>query len=396
MLDDNYDVVVVGAGPGGSATAKKCAELGLRTALLEKRAEIGSPKRCAEGLSSDSAKLLGQKIPSCCIMQTIDGALVYSPGGKRGVVDYGEVKGFVLERKMYDKWLAEEAARAGAHVQAKTEVTSLLKNGNFVSGVKASFEDENYEISSKVVVASDGVESRIARMAGLNTVNKPVNIDSGFQFEMVGIDMEDPHKLVLYFGNKIAPRGYIWVFPKGEDKANVGIGIGGFAHEKTAYRYLLEFVRSRPELKKGSITEVNSGGIPVGGFLENMVLDGFLVVGDAAHQVNPIHGGGLKEAAISGALAGHVISNAMSKNDVSQSSLSEYNRLWWNDRGKALRNVEKLREVVEKLSDDDFNMLAEALSGDDLVDFTKGVGLAKLAKIMMKNPKLVTLARHLL
>lgn len=396
MLKDQYDVVIVGAGPGGSAVAKKCAEQGLSVALLEKRAEIGSPKRCAEGLSSDSAKRLGQKIPSYCIMQTIDGALVYAPNGKRVVIDYGEIKGYVLERKQYDKWLAEEAVRAGAHVQSKTEVTEILKKNGFVSGIRAQFEDEIYEIGSKVVVAADGIESRISRMAGLNTVSKPINVDSGFQFEMAGIEIEDVHKLILYFGNTIAPRGYIWVFPKGEDKANVGIGIGGYAHEKTAYRYLLDFVRNRPELRKGSITEVNSGGIPVGGFLENMVMDGFVVVGDAAHQVNPIHGGGLKEAAIAGSIAGNVISESIRNNDVSQNSLSEYNRLWWADRGKDLRNVEKLREVVEKLSDEDFNSLALSLKGDDLVDFTRGGGLSNLAKLLMKNPKLITLAKHLL
>ncbi len=396
MIDSEYDVIVVGAGPGGSATAKRCAELGLKVLMLEKRQEIGSPKRCGEGLSADAIENLGQKIPSYCIMRDIDGAIVFAPNNKKITIDYGRVAGYILERKQYDKWLAEEAARAGAKVQAKTTVTGVKKENDFVTGVNAKFENEEFSISSKVVVAADGVESKIARMAGLNTTNKPVNIDSGFQYEMVDIEMEDPNKIMIYFNTKMAPRGYLWIFPKGEDKANVGIGIGGVGYEKTAKQFLDEWIKTMPGLKNGSITEANAGGIPVGGFLENMVMNGLVVVGDAAHQVNPIHGGGMKEAAIAGRIAGNVISEAVKSNDVSQNSLSAYNKIWWDERGKHLLKVQKLREVIEKMSDEDLNMLVEALSGSDLVEFTRGNSLAKLGKILLKKPKLALLAKHLL
>lgn len=399
MIDSKYDVdvVVVGAGPGGSATAKRCAELGLNVVMFEKRQEIGSPKRCGEGMSSDAIEKLGQKIPNYCIMQTINGSLVYAPNGKKIIIDYGKTAGYVLERKQYDKWLAEEAARAGAKVQAKTYVTGVRKENDFVKGVDAEFESEKFSIKSKIVVAADGVESKVARWAGMNTTNKPVNIDSGFQFEMVDIEIEDPHKIILYFNTKMAPRGYLWIFPKGEDKANVGIGIGGLGgYGKTARQFLEEWIKTMPGLSKGSITEVNAGGIPVGGFLDNMVMNGLVVVGDAAHQVNPIHGGGMKEAAIAGRIAGEVIAEGIKANDVSQKKLSKYNDIWWKERGKHLVNVQKLREVIEKMNDDDFNMLVDALSGADLVNFTRGGSLGKLARILMKNPKLALLARHLL
>jgi len=394
---NDVDVVVVGAGPGGSATAKRCAELGLKTVMLEKRLSIGSEKRCGEGLSADAIEKLGQKIPNYCIMQTINGSLVYAPNGKKITIDYGKTAGYVLERKQYDKWLAEEAARAGARVQAKTYVTGVRKENDFVKGVDAEFESEKFSINSKVVVAADGVESKVARWAGMNTTNKLVNIDSGFQFEMVDIEIEDPHKIILYFNTKLAPRGYLWIFPKGEDKANVGIGIGGLGgYGKTAKQFLEEWIKTMPGLNKGSITEVNAGGIPVGGFLDNMVMNGLVVVGDAAHQVNPIHGGGMKEAAIAGKIAGEVIAEGIKANDVSQKKLSKYNDIWWKERGVHLQKVQKLREVIEKMNDDDFNMLVDALSGADLVDFTHGGSLGKLAKILMKKPKLALLARHLL
>ncbi|MFH1420471.1 MAG: FAD-dependent oxidoreductase, partial [Candidatus Aenigmatarchaeota archaeon] len=83
FIDSEYDVVVIGAGPAGSSTAKSCSSLGLKTLLIEKRSEIGAPKRCAEGLSTHASEEFNINIPKYCIAQTIDGAIVYAPNGKR-------------------------------------------------------------------------------------------------------------------------------------------------------------------------------------------------------------------------------------------------------------------------------------------------------------------------
>jgi len=391
----NYDVIVVGGGPAGSACAEECAKLGLNVLCLEKRQEIGAPKRCGEGVTFDTEKIFKAKIPSRAIAQQIDGALIYAPNGKCIPVTMEGFGGYVVERKVFDKWRAFQASRAGAYVQAKSEVTDIIKDNDFVVGVKGNFDGDPFEHTCKVLVAADGVESTISRKAGLNTTNQLINIDAGFQYEMSNIKMEDSKKIHLWFGTDIAPRGYVWIFPKGEDIGNVGIGIGEAEH--SAKYYLDKFIESRPDLfKNASIIEVNSGAIPVGGFMKNMVLNGFLTIGDAAHQVNPIHGGGMKEGTIAGQIAAKVIKEAIDKNDVSKEALSPYNDIWWEERGNSLVRVQKLREVSEKLSNEDFNMLAESLTGDVLVDLSRGAKLSVLAKILMKNPKLLGLAKHLI
>ena len=75
----NYDVIIVGAGPGGAMTARKCAEGGLDTLLLEKRQEIGSPKRCGEGLALRFLKNMGFKGNENFVMRKINGGIVYAP-----------------------------------------------------------------------------------------------------------------------------------------------------------------------------------------------------------------------------------------------------------------------------------------------------------------------------
>jgi digeranylgeranylglycerophospholipid reductase len=390
----DYDVVVIGAGPGGCNAARAAAENGLEVLLIEKRQEIGAPKRCGEGLSVGGIKNLGLTPDPRWAVNEIRGASVYAPNGKRISVRYPETIGYVLERKIFDKHLAMNAARAGARVMARTVATGLIMEDGFVKGIKYSSFGEEYEAKAKVVVAADGVESKVARWAGINTTNKLVDIDAGFQYEMV-VDLEEPDMLELYFGSKIAPRGYVWIFPKGKDVANVGIGIGG-KEQGVAKKYLDAFIESRPDLRNGSIVEVNAGGIPVGDPVEKLVANGLMIVGDAAHQVNAIHGGGIHEASVAGMIAGKVAAEAIREGDVSEARLRDYERRWHEKRGVVLHKIVKLRQAIEKLTDADLNMLAEKLTGQDLVDFASGKNFMKLARIMMRRPRLVSVAKNLL
>lgn len=388
-MSENLDVIIIGAGPAGSSCAKKLAENGFSVKIFDRREELGVPVRCGEGLDEKTQELIG-KIPDNCISHKIKGARIYAPNGKylEAILEYG---GFILDRRNFDKWLAEQATKAGAEIQKSTLITEFIKEDGYFNGIKGELRGKKFEEKAKMIICATGAESALRK--SLNIFSKLNLIDSCLQYKMSGIDI-DPDFIHIYLGNEIARRGYCWIFPKGSNKANIGVGV--IPGEKNAKYYLDKFVNDHKELKKGKIDLVEGGCVPVGGLLENMVTNSFLICGEAAHHVNPIHGGGIKEAIISGQLAADVITDCLKKNNVSRDALSNFNKLWWEKRGNRLKSVEKLREVVEKLSDDDLNDLVYALKPEDLIEFSRGAKLSVLAKILMRKPRLVTLAKHLL
>ncbi|MFH0830404.1 MAG: NAD(P)/FAD-dependent oxidoreductase [Candidatus Aenigmatarchaeota archaeon] len=402
-MSENFDVIIVGAGPAGSCAARKMAEAGLSVMVYDRRAELGTPVRCGEGINGNAEEVIGN-IPHRAICARIIGGRIYAPNGRMleaDVTKTGQKGGYVLDRKVFDKWLAREAARAGAFIQANTLVTDLLIENGRIAGVRGKRWGDPFEAKAKVVVCATGAESRLGAQSGLKTHCSMQLVDTCIQYEMSDIDIEgqsDWEKFLhIWVGNKLAPRGYYWVFPKGDRSANVGIGIvPSNEREKSALYYHEKFLDSHPGLRNGRILEVKGGVVPVGGLMQDMVVDNFVLCGEAAHHVNAIHGGGIKEAIFSGRIAADVIIDCMQRNDLSKSALSMFNLRWWEERGRRLRSVEKVREVFEKMTDDDFNMLADAITAEDVFDLARGEKLSVLAKALMKKPGLLGLARHLL
>jgi digeranylgeranylglycerophospholipid reductase len=294
--------------------------------------------------------------------------------------------GYVLNRKVFDKFLAVRAAKAGADVMVGTYVDGLIIDDGRPQGVKARGMDGKLEVSAKVIVAADGVGSRVARWAGLNTTLKLDDIESGIQFQMVGVDFESTSTMEFYLGSKIAPGGYAWVFPKCEDMANVGLGVLGSRTERRPIEHLRNFVARMPNLSKGKVVEINGGGDPVSGPLKKTVKDNLLVVGDAARQVNALTGGGVDSAMRAGNIAGEVAAKAVSEGNTSEKRLSEYEKRWREQMGKRLERYLKAKDVLLSLTDDDLDKLAETLKE---VKFDK-ISLTDMLKALVKaHPKLL-------
>lgn len=386
---EEYDAIVIGAGPAGLRASAKLASRGVNVLCLDKKQEIGVPVRCGEGLGLGWFKRLEMQADPAWAVQEIFGAAIVSPTGKKIEIRSPTPSGYILERRVFEKQLAYKAAKEGARIQAKTHVKKVERKDGKVE-ITARFIGEEVKYKAPIIVAADGVDSLISKQLGLQTVMKLVDFDSGFQYEMAGIDFEDPDLISLYFGNEVAPRGYVWIFPKGKHVANVGIGIGGYRKE-LARDYLDQWIAERDGLKNGSIVHVFCGGIPVGGFLPNMVKDNLIAVGDAAHQVDPIHGGGIGLAMEAADIVSGVVTEAVEKKDFSEQFLSRYNKLWYDKRGNQLLKRLKGRHFMEKLSDEEMEYLAGMLSGDEIMQVANGdlKSAAKLALKLAKRPDLV-------
>ncbi|WP_042700415.1 geranylgeranyl reductase family protein [Thermococcus sp. PK] len=384
-----YDVVVVGSGIAGPIIARNVAKAGFSVLLIDKKWAIGTPKQCAEGISIKVFDKYDIPYDKRFINREIYGAKLYSPSGYELEMRYKKVSGVILERKVFDKMLAYYAAKAGADVLARTEALDVIRKDGKVAGIKAKHEDEPVEIYADIIVAADGVESTIARKAGINTYAPPHEFDSTYEYEML-IEGFDPDLIHLWFGNEVAPRGYVWVFPKDEDRANVGIGINA-DNPKTAKYYLDKWLKEN-NIPAKKLLEINVGVVPVGGIVKELAKDNVVVVGDAARQVNPMHGGGMAEAMEAGTIASKWIVKALEEENLEL--LKNYTKEWWEKDGKRLERVLKVRKVVEKLTDEDLDVFIQVLSGADAEKIAGGDYL-EVIKALLKHPKVLMSPRRI-
>ena len=380
------DILVVGAGPSGSLAAKEAALRGANVLLIDRKSEIGSPKRCAEGVSKEGLKELGIKPDPRWIARELDGVRLVSPDNTNVFLDTSTIPipeaGYILERKVFDKHMAMDAARAGAEIMIKTNAKSLKRiDDGFI--LKADHMGEPIEIKAKIIIAADGPESRIGRMAGLKCNTAAEHMESCVQFEMAGVDMVNNQDISLFFGS-VAPGGYVWIFPKGDDIANVGIGVLKSKTDKTAYDHLVEFIKTCPETKNAQPVEINVGGDPVDGLMPDRVGDNILVVGDAAGFVNPLTGGGINSALESGVYAGIVAAQAIEDENYSKRNLKEYVKLTDEHIGKNYKKYNAAKAYLLSLSDEELNEIAAAFKDEEFSEVTPRSLIKRLIKVSPK------------
>ena len=181
--------MVVGAGPAGATAALLVAEQGLNVLLVEKRQEIGSPVRCAEGINRDVLLSYMEPEKRWISAQISQSQITIADTGEARTFE-GEEVGYILERRVFDRTLAERAAAAGASIMLKTTVHSLILENGAVAGLMASNGRTKMEIEARVVIAADGVESRVAHWAGLETLLRPSDCLSCAQYMLAGIDLD--------------------------------------------------------------------------------------------------------------------------------------------------------------------------------------------------------------
>ncbi len=193
------------------------------------------------------------------------------------------------------------------------------------------------------MIGADGVESRVGHWAGLTSLLRQEDRLVCAQFMLAGVEV-DPNRCYYYLGEELAPGGYAWVFPKGEGKANVGIGVQADLAVMPALEYLHRFIARYPFLQQGSPVTLIIGNVPVGIASNDLTSHGLMLVGDAARQADPLTGGGIANAMIAGRLAAEVAAQAIEAGDTSGGFLKEYRRRWREARGRKMERNHRLKK----------------------------------------------------
>ncbi len=389
-----YDVVVVGGGPAGSITAKFAADSGAKVLIVERRREVGSPVLCAEGISRRIDKYNIIKKGNW-IASNMDGARIFSPN--RTIVKLaadiaGSETGYVLNRELFDKELAKSAIKSGAKIMLNTCAIDLIKEKQQIKGVKVRHFEDEMAIEADIVVGADGVESKVGRWAGLQTTLKPYDLETCAQYTLSNIELESSY-CDFYLGKKIAPGGYVWVFPKGKDIANVGIGIlASLSKPGLSLKLLDKFIKSDPKLKDGEPIRFLAGTVPVAEPIK-AVKDNIVLVGDAARQVDPITGGGLMASVEAGKAAGETIGEAVKQQKYDAEFLKSYEEIIEKTLYKKLKRNYVVKEILLDMQDKTLNMLADSLKD---YNFDELSTLSLLKALVAKHPSLLIKLKPLL
>lgn len=379
-MNNKYDIIIVGAGPAGSAAALTAAEQGASVLLLEEHEKIGVPVQCAEALPRSTIKDYLDIKPEW-ICQSISGSIVRAPDGDEFKIEYPHV-GWILDRTQFDPGLAQMAKDKGATVKTRAKAIGIQDNAVIVR------EDHTQKIYTfKFLIGADGIASRVGRWMGIDTRLGPHRIEVCAAYILDGINVDQQYARLI-FGHEYAPGGYAWIFPKSRTSANVGLGIAPPKTKKKAYALLKKWVRK--EFPDAVVKEKIFGGVPAR-ILERFSGKNFYLVGDAARFTDPLSGAGIANGVKSGVIAArNAVLRLHGKKDTYIKEIQH----------EILHEIAlhfRIRSLYMKLSDEEYGevfKIGKGILGGKTVHDLNITHLAKA--IIQSSPRLLKLSMGLL
>jgi digeranylgeranylglycerophospholipid reductase len=281
-----YDVAVVGASLAGLYVGYKLASQGRRVCIIDRRRAVGVPMRCGEatGNRAELARFVTVRDEwIACEPSGISVRVNGTPALSHDV----HAMGLMLHRDRLEQWLAEEACRCGATLLLGTRVRGLEPHG---PGRWAP-ATERGRIEAELVVGADGCEAHVGRWAGICGPLRAAEAFSAAQYR-VESDFCRDGRLHFFVGSEHVPRGYIWVFPKGNGVIVVGAGLYGTTHPGPSPREHLDRFLGH-YLGGAGRTQLICGCVPLAVAPTPLHRGNVVVVGDAARQANPLIAGGI-------------------------------------------------------------------------------------------------------
>ncbi|NHJ14810.1 MAG: NAD(P)/FAD-dependent oxidoreductase [Candidatus Thorarchaeota archaeon] len=343
-----YDVIIVGAGPGGSIAAKEAAEKGLKTILFERGRRPGEKNSSGCGLGPrmwQDFDIMKELTPAVCpsmragaaarnyFVDSDDEVVSYIMTRPTKSTSYEPAKSFItmnVYRSEFDPWLAKYATDAGAELRTSTLVVGLTREDGKVNGVI----DERGEKYLGIVIGADGAISMVARESGLRSkwAQDQVTIVPQYDFQA------DPQKIDAIMGDEALAVWWSATFPAAyqvffRDGFHIGLGNWMSWWDKNPLHYLnrcvgLNYFQRLVKILDAKPREFQVHLLPWQGTPRNTHTDNVMLIGDAGGFPCPLEAEGIYPAMITGRAAARVAAEALSDGDTSKEFLSKYDSEW--------------------------------------------------------------------
>ena len=341
-----YDVIVIGAGPSGAIASKTCVDKGLSTLLLEKE-RIPRFKLCGGAVSTSALSHLDFGIKKDLIERECYGERAHFKNHQIEVRTKSRLA-ILVSRDKFDAYLVSKAVDAGVALHEAEKATSIRPEQ---SRIVVETNKEKY--NAKVVIGADGVNSIVSKY--VRDYYKPDELGFCIAAEIPASNEEVneyiENAIDIHYG--ITKFGYGWVFPK-EKHFSVGL-CGLLPSMKNSRDIFIAFIK-----KLGFSTDVITHAhlIPAGGYEREVCSDRIILVGDAAGFVDPYHGEGIKYAFMSGKLAAERVVESYENDEFSKSALDSYKRACYSLFGENLKYSLRLSKLMYKYPNIFFRLLS--------------------------------------
>jgi digeranylgeranylglycerophospholipid reductase len=392
LFKRDYDIIVAGGGLAGMIVASSAAHYSnqsLRILIIDRNNLSSLGKKtlsgwiCGDAVGKNTVDYMSSRIgiewkyPE--IEHPVKGVIAYSPDHKTAISFDGE--GYILNRKLLPQKQMKDAVKAGIEVREQVTLRSLIVEDNTVIGVEGEdiFNRSRFKKTAKIVVDCTGVTSVLRNNLAIKSyIQRRIDRDdleaTGryiYNFDIADHDNTffDPDYCIIHLDQKLAPGGYGWVFPKGNYKANIGLGVQQKAFErcnketgihKDLKRLIDEYVEinpviSNPKIADSEMDEGNAWGtwqVSVRRQNDCMVANGYMLVGDSAWMPKPLDAGGIGPAIIAATIAGKDAVHAIEAEDITERGLWKYNKDYVNDYGYKTAGLEVFRRMLQGLTNE--------------------------------------------
>lgn len=406
-----YDVIIAGGGMAGLITA---ASIGFyskgkaRTLIVDRNKEEEPGKKthngwtCGDATSKRSldylAEHIGIRYGSPELEHPVRGVYLYSPDRKTKVLFEGE--GFLFNRKMAPRRQVKDARKFGAEFLFNATAERLLSEDGYITGVSGRKDDgSSFSFTARIVIDATGSSSVLRRFLQIpSKMEKEIDVDDVvgtgryiLEFDPAKQDPAffSPEYCIIHLDQFIAPAGYAWIFPKGKNKVNIGLGVSKSGLDRRNRRFGLDdnlqtlidkYVADNPVIKnprqpQGDSDLGNTKGnwqVPVRRHNDCLVANGFAIVGDSAWMPRPIDAGGISPSIYGGTILGKVVAQALEAGDTSENSLWKYNVEYMNNHGYPMASFEVLRRYLQTVTNEQINYgMEHFLSEEDINAITE-------------------------